>query len=54
MVPLDSSQPLPQLTESQPVGSQSHPMTWEVGAWSAVPAAKWELFIYVMCAEVDS
>jgi hypothetical protein len=37
VVPLDSSQPRPQLTESQPVGSQSQPTTWEVGAWSAVP-----------------
>ena len=54
MVPLDSSQPLPQLTESQPVGSQSQPTTWEVGAWSAVPTAQWELFVYVMCAQLDS
>jgi Collagen triple helix repeat (20 copies) len=54
IIPLDNSQPLPQLTESEPVGSQSQPTTWEVAAWSAVPSAQWELFIYVMCAQVDS
>jgi Collagen triple helix repeat (20 copies) len=54
IVPLDDSQPLPQLTESQPVGSQSQPATWEVAAWSAVPSAQWRLYIYVMCAQVDS
>jgi Collagen triple helix repeat (20 copies) len=54
VVPLDNSQPLPQLTESQPVGSQTQPTTWEIAAWSAVPSAQWELFIYVMCAQVDS
>jgi hypothetical protein len=54
IIPLDNSQPLPQLTESQPVGSQTAPTTWEVAAWSAVPSAQWELFIYVMCATVDS
>jgi hypothetical protein len=54
IIPLDNSQPLPQLTESQPVGSQTSPTTWEVAAWSAVPGAEWELFIYVMCATIDS
>ncbi len=54
VVPLDNSQPLPQLTESQPVGSQSQPTTWEVAAWSAVPSAQWRLYIYVMCAQLDS
>ena len=50
IIPLDDPQPLPQLTESQPVGSQTTATTWEVAAWSAVPSAEWELFVYVMCA----
>jgi hypothetical protein len=54
VIPLDSSQPLPQITESQPVGSQTTPTTWEAEAWSAVPSAEWEFFVYVMCATVDS
>ncbi len=54
IIPLDDPQPLPQLTESQPVGSQTTPTTWEVAAWSAVPSAEWELFVYVMCATIDS
>jgi hypothetical protein len=48
--PLDSSTPLPQLTESAPLGTAAAPSGWEVEAWSAVPSAQWTVFAYVMCA----
>jgi hypothetical protein len=49
ITPHDSSVPLPQLTESAPLGSLSAPSGWEVEAWSALPAAQWTVFAYVMC-----
>jgi hypothetical protein len=49
----DSSTPEPQLLSSQPVGSQTTPTTWEVHAWSSVPAAQWRLFVFVMCVQTS-
>jgi hypothetical protein len=45
----DSLLPKPQLLSSQPVGNLSAPTTWEVHAWSAVAAAQWRLYVFVMC-----
>jgi hypothetical protein len=52
--PQDSSVPLPQLTESAPLGSFAAPSGWEVQAWSAVPAAQWTVFAYAMCATLNN
>jgi hypothetical protein len=50
---LDDLLPKPQITGSHPIGSDFlNPTTWEVQAWSAVPAAHWQLRAWVMCAQL--
>jgi hypothetical protein len=44
----DASLPKPQVFTSQPVGAFPA-NAWEVHAWSAVPDARWRLYVFALC-----